>query len=1122
MLDKRLAKGHKQNNIMRIYKAKKSCISVQNMIQCCHIILLKERGRYMMLLKRSLAIVLALMMVATAFTGCRDTGENEEEEPAIKATTLQFSKDGKYTTTVTSDEVDLSGATKENTEVTCFVFDPDEEYSIEEEEPEETEDPEEKTDRYTYAKGERKVRLDDISPNGNGWDISFTDEDAAVNATEEYNIIFRDIDETALAGVEFKEMTVSSDVSSINASAGEAKITLNLEGSEFEDDVSTDDIILENAFKKMDVQSVSASGSNLTMQLEGSPVKNKKVNIMENGIVTVKPSAIKDGYRTLAVDVEVQTESVLFDSATLNCTDGKVSVDLLAYDSVDIASLTKDNIVIDGIAVESVEQKDDITATITFTADSANAFAENVNGKTMTLNGYKTTICIPQVSFYPVFDYCEEDGSNLKLTIYTYASAGTFSDELNADDISFGNDFEGASVDSFDRESDTTAKLIISVPAKGQNTETMNMTGEITIAPGALVNDWGENPTDAVTNSRVYSGETLGRQISLNKETLLEIQKYTRGRNTAFGELLYWGASVGSTFSVAKTVLESLGILESEHAQQVRLLNQIIQQLDQMQETLNKHTLQLENIDKHLYEQDLSTYRAKLASMLANYKDLMNMYKNAKDDYAEEVAIKGEALPAKMTKADKEPKKWLDWENATDDERAKYCDTLTNMCLSGSKDEQSRYYGFTTKRDNLVSDFHAVIDQLTNHDVFGAVDKFASLEYNFDTQAYYFRSCYRENALASLERVIGLLHMIYKTDSDPDNHVFNGYNKEFKNAADFIMDNDVKSLAPDKVDANPRTVTVTETKTIEFKGYIGEVKLSAHKNSADAKKPLKDEGYTIIDKDLNKGAGGDYIYLGYKIVDNYKDSIKDFQILTGKSKNYDSYKDGDVEYKAVPANFNRDLNKGAGGDYIYMYYTKGTNLKGVESIEFNSTKSGSVNKKDLNDNAGGDDIFMHLKRYSKTVTETRDEKRGYDTEKYPYCYSIGKKVFIQTSKGNKEYYKWSGSLITGDKSRKWDTVEYNRFIQRFKGANIKEELQTAGINLTLPLLINFSKKSGTEKVSGAKQHTSYTYYICSGDVYKLDSASLTNDVKFAKLYASTKRRYKNERYQEFTYFNLCN
>ncbi len=1080
----------------------------------------------------SLLLVVVLAISELAACSVSNVGTTDEEAAAsVTATAVRFSSSGKYTTTILSDKVDLSGVTVENTDVIYTVYDPTEEQESEDESAEVTDSSEESepegedepTDRYTYSKGEKKAAIDEIKANGKGWDITFTDEYAAEYTPETYIITFRDLDEEAYVNVEYPSVSLSSDVQEVNASSTATKVTLTIEGGEFKDDVSADDVELGKAFEKMNIESISASGLNLTMQLSGSPVKNEQLNIQESGTVTVKSSAVKDGYCDLSADIAVQTQAVYFDSSTFTCKDGKVTAELVAYDSVDVASLTKDNVVIDGITVEAVEKKDDHTAVVTVKADSGNDFAEKANGGKMTLNGYETEITVAQASFYPVFDYCEAVGDDLKLTLIAYASSGTFDKGISADALSFGRDFEGAKVESVERESDVTAKLVISVPANGQTAETLNMTGEITLAAGSLLNNWGEKQATAQVSSRVYSGETLGKasnKIVLTQGALLEIQKYTRGRNTLFGEICYWGGNAGTVFSLVKSGLEIIGVLESDQAAILREFKQINAKLDQMQDTLNMHTLQLEQIDKHLYEQDVDKFRSALESMLANYKDLTNLYKNARDDYAPELYIKGEDLPKKMKAEGAEPKALIDWENATDKECAAYCDALTDICLEGSDNRNSRYYGFTTKRDALVTDFHTVVNQLTKHDVFGAFDTFASYEYNFDTQAYYVRCAYRENALASLEKVMALLHIIYKTDSDPYNYVFEGLNDEFLAAVDAINNHAVTSLAPEDVDVVPRTVKVT--KTVEYVGYIGEVKLSADKNKDKAKKALTDEGYTIIHKDLNESAGGDYIYLGYKKTDKYEDAIKNITLLWGKSENKDSVTIEGVTYTAVPANFNRDLNKGAGGDYIYMFYTKTerADKTALQDITFDNVQAGSVRGKDLNDNAGGAYIYMHLNRYKPGLTVEVSEQRGSDPAYHPYCYSLGRKVRIGTSKGDKEYFNWKGALVSSGSQRAFTDVEYTKFMQRIKANTIKGEFADAGIKLTYPLLMSLSYKTGSEAVSGAKQHKTYTYYNMSGNVIKLDSIEITKDVKFAKLFSNTKRRFRNERYQEFNYLFL--
>lgn len=74
-------------------------------------------------------------------------------------------------------------------------------------------------------------------------------------------------------------------------------------------------------------------------------------------------------------------------------------------------------------------------------------------------------------------------------------------------------------------------------------------------------------------------------------------------------------------------------------------------------------------------------------------------------------------------------------------------------------------------------------------------------------------------------------------------------------------------------------------------------------------------GYTKIPNDLNQGAGGDYIYLCYRKVDyNNVSAIKDVTVIGGGDPNVPP----PYGFTKVPG----DLNKGAGGDYIYACYSK--------------------------------------------------------------------------------------------------------------------------------------------------------------------------------------------------------
>ena len=71
-------------------------------------------------------------------------------------------------------------------------------------------------------------------------------------------------------------------------------------------------------------------------------------------------------------------------------------------------------------------------------------------------------------------------------------------------------------------------------------------------------------------------------------------------------------------------------------------------------------------------------------------------------------------------------------------------------------------------------------------------------------------------------------------------------------------------------------------------------------------------GWTKIDKDLNAGAGGEYLYFAYEEGDNRRRALTGIKIIVGK--------DQPTPYKYTKIDV--DLNRGAGGKYIYAAYTR--------------------------------------------------------------------------------------------------------------------------------------------------------------------------------------------------------
>ncbi len=131
-------------------------------------------------------------------------------------------------------------------------------------------------------------------------------------------------------------------------------------------------------------------------------------------------------------------------------------------------------------------------------------------------------------------------------------------------------------------------------------------------------------------------------------------------------------------------------------------------------------------------------------------------------------------------------------------------------------------------------------------------------------------------------------------------------------------------------------------------------------------------GFTKIPVDLNKGAGGKYIYLCFK-----RDAgtpITGLTVILGERTSPPS------EYTKIPV----DLNQGAGGDYIYLCYKKGSGVPILDIILQSTSGNNQYAPRgydgttynqipvDLNKGAGGDYIYLYY------LVKNPDELPNFD------------------------------------------------------------------------------------------------------------------------------------------------
>ena len=115
-------------------------------------------------------------------------------------------------------------------------------------------------------------------------------------------------------------------------------------------------------------------------------------------------------------------------------------------------------------------------------------------------------------------------------------------------------------------------------------------------------------------------------------------------------------------------------------------------------------------------------------------------------------------------------------------------------------------------------------------------------------------------------------------------------------------------------------------------------------------------GYTKYHFNLNDGAGGDYVYLCYKM--GVRSPITGLNVIAGTSTSF--------PMQSGYTKVNVDLNSGIGRDNIYLIYTKSITLPPIMSIRVRSGTTPYVYPSltwvridtDCNQNAGGRYIYI--------------------------------------------------------------------------------------------------------------------------------------------------------------------
>lgn len=155
--------------------------------------------------------------------------------------------------------------------------------------------------------------------------------------------------------------------------------------------------------------------------------------------------------------------------------------------------------------------------------------------------------------------------------------------------------------------------------------------------------------------------------------------------------------------------------------------------------------------------------------------------------------------------------------------------------------------------------------------------------------------------------------------------------------------------------------------------------------TSDGKKPnarSAPAGYNLVDRDLNEGAGGDFIYLSYRtMTQGQLSSSGRLPITNLMMVQYDKPQTWTTAYsndgngrRALYYRINVDLNKGAGGRYVYLLYTYDKQYAPLVALDAYTDNNRPTSNEwdtvtwndtfaiaDVNKGAGGKYIYILLK-----------------------------------------------------------------------------------------------------------------------------------------------------------------
>ena len=366
-------------------------------------------------------------------------------------------------------------------------------------------------------------------------------------------------------------------------------ITVTLENTVSAAGLTKEMITLTGLFEGLEITSVSGSESTITIVTSGTVA----VATPFFAGVELAEGATNSGVE-LTADCEVAYRSAYVKQDSFALASGVLTFDaVIVSDTVTLA--VNDTLTADGITytVKAVsEDKTTVTLGVATTASDLDSAIAEIKGKTLEIPANKTasanahtlTIYAISASVGGSVDYIEETATanTYSATAILFVKNGVWNGTLTTSDITFGGDFDGATVTSVTKDGDSY-EVVFTFVKEGLDLEDVSLNGAVTIVANKVKNAWGttlaENDAELtyVTGLDRYgtAWEMIKAYLELHKDKIDSIKTI--------------GSIAGSATSVVggvTTVLELAGVLESTNdkldniKKQIEDIDQAIKELD--------------------------------------------------------------------------------------------------------------------------------------------------------------------------------------------------------------------------------------------------------------------------------------------------------------------------------------------------------------------------------------------------------------------------------------------------------------------------------------------------------------------------------------------------------------